>query len=233
MKSIARSSSDAPLYFLPMPQVSLPIICDATFETEARASGANLIAGIDEVGRGALAGPVVAAAVILDLNRIPAGLNDSKKLTAATREKLDVEIRETALAYAIARIEADEIDRINILRATRQAMCNAIAALNPAPDYLLIDALQLKEIAIAQKAIIKGDAKSVSIAAASIIAKVARDRWMMNYDEEFPGYGFVSNVGYGTATHLQALREIGPTKIHRLTFRKVLPETEQAGLFAE
>ncbi len=208
------------------------ILCDATFETEVRASGANLIAGIDEVGRGALAGPVVAAAVILDLACIPAGLNDSKKLTAATREKLDVEIRATALAYAIARIEADEIDRINILRATCQAMCNAIAALSPAPDYLLIDALQLKEITIAQKAIIKGDAKSVSIAAASIIAKVARDRWMMDYDQEFPGYGFVRNVGYGTATHLQALREIGPTKIHRLTFRKVLPEAEQVDLFA-
>ena len=208
-------------------------ICDATFETEARASGAKFIAGIDEVGRGALAGPVVAAAVILDLNRLPAGLNDSKKLTATTREKLDGEIRKTALAYAIARIEADEIDRINILRATRQAMCKAIAALNPAPDYLLIDALQLKEIAITQKAIIKGDAKSVSIAAASIIAKVARDHWMMDYDQEFPGYGFVRNVGYGTATHLQALREIGPTKIHRLTFRKVLPETEQVELFAE
>ncbi len=208
------------------------IICDAAFETAARASGANLIAGIDEVGRGALAGPVVAAAVILDLNCIPAGLNDSKKLTSATRARLDGEIRKAAIAYAIARIEADEIDRINILCATRQAMCQAIAALNPAPDYLLIDALQLKELAITQKAIIKGDAKSVSIAAASIIAKVARDRWMMNYDEEFPGYGFMSNVGYGTATHLQALRAIGPTKIHRLTFRKVLPEAEQVGLFA-
>ncbi len=215
-----------------MPQASLPIICDATFETEALASGAILIAGIDEVGRGALAGPVVAAAVILDLACIPAGLNDSKKLTAATREKLDLEIRETAIAYFIARVEADEIDRINILRATRKAMCAAIAALNPAPDYLLIDALQLKEIAITQKAIIKGDAKSVSIAAASIIAKVARDQWMRDYDEAFPGYGFKSNVGYGTAEHLQALRVSGPTKIHRLTFRKVLPEAEQVGLFA-
>jgi ribonuclease HII len=212
--------------FLPM------ILCDATFETEAQGCGAKFIAGIDEVGRGALAGPVVAAAVILDLNRIPMGLNDSKKLNAATREKLNVEIRETAVAYAIARIEADEIDRINILRATRQAMCNAIGALNPAPDYLLIDALQLKEIAIAQKAIIKGDAKSVSIAAASIIAKVARDRWMMDYHQEFPIYGFASNVGYGTATHLQALRNFGATKIHRLTFRKVLPEAEQIDLFA-
>ena len=214
-----------------MPQASLPIICDATFETEALASGATFIAGIDEVGRGALAGPVVAAAVILDLTCVPVGLNDSKKLTAATREKLDREIRETAIAYFIARVEADEIDRINILRATRKAMFAAIAALNPAPDYLLIDALQLQEIAITQKAIIKGDAKSVSIAAASIIAKVARDRWMRDYDEAFPGYGFVSNVGYGTAEHLQALREIGPTQIHRRTFRKVLPEAEQVGLF--
>jgi ribonuclease HII len=209
------------------------ILCDATFEAEAQSGGAHFIAGIDEVGRGALAGPVVAAAVILDLNRIPKGLDDSKKLTPVAREKLDVEIRETALAYAIARIEADEIDRINILRATRQAMCKAIAALNPAPDYLLIDALQLTEITTPQKAIIKGDAKSVSIAAASIIAKVARDRWMMDYHQEFPAYGFASNVGYGTATHLQALRNFGATKIHRLTFRKVLPEAEQIGLFAK
>ncbi len=218
--------------FLPMPRFSGSIICDATFEAEAQRSGARFVAGIDEVGRGALAGPVVAAAVILDLTCIPIGLNDSKKLTVATREKLDAEIRQTAIAYAIARIEADEIDRINIVRATRLAMSHAIHALQPAPEYLLIDALPLKEIALPQKAIIKGDAKSVSIAAASIIAKVARDRWMMACEEEFPGYGFANHVGYGTAEHLQALRELGPSKIHRLTFRKVLPEAEQIDLFA-
>lgn len=212
-----------------MPESSL--VCDATFEMEARATGARFIAGIDEVGRGALAGPVVAAAVILALDCLPVGLNDSKKLTAARREQLAVEIRATALAYGIARVEADDIDRINILRATRQAMCQAIAALDPTPDYLLLDAVPLKELALPQKAIIKGDAQSVSIAAASIIAKVARDRWMMDYEQEFPGYGFARNVGYGTAQHLQALQTLGPSPIHRLTFRKVLPEPEQVGLF--
>lgn len=200
--------------------------CGVNFELAAREAGAQLIAGIDEVGRGALAGPVVAAAVILDFNRIPAGLDDSKKLPASTRERLDAEIRASALAFGIARIEAEEIDRINILQATCKAMCAAIRMLHPAPDFLLLDAVQLKDITINQKAIIKGDAQSVSIAAASIIAKVARDRWMRDYEREFPGYGFASNVGYGTAAHLQALREIGPSKIHRLTFRQVLPEVQ-------
>lgn len=201
--------------------------CDDSFEREAQSLGANLIAGVDEVGRGALAGPVVAAAVILDFNRLPAGLNDSKKLTATTRARLAEEIRATALAYAIARVEAAEIDRINILQATCQAMREAIRMLTPAPDFLLLDAVQLKELTIKQKSIIKGDAQSVSIAAASIIAKVARDRWMGEYDREFPGYGFARNVGYGTAAHLQALREIGPSLLHRLTFRQVLPEPPQ------
>ncbi len=205
--------------------------CDYSFEREVQSLGATLVAGVDEVGRGALAGPVVAAAVILDFNRLPVGLNDSKKLSAPIREKLDAEIRASALAYGIARVEAEEIDRINILQATCKAMCEAIRMLRPAPDFLLLDAVQLKELTIKQKSIIKGDAKSVSIAAASIIAKVARDRWMRNYDREFPGYGFASNVGYGTAAHLQALREIGHSKLHRLTFRKVLPESPQAALF--
>lgn len=223
------------LIFSAMPRSSSlkTIVCDTAFEMEARASGAQWIAGVDEVGRGALAGPVVAAAVILDFNRIPVGLNDSKKLTAHTRERLDAEIRASAIAYGIARIEANEIDRINILQATCQAMRVAITRLYPAPDFLLLDAVQLKEITIKQKAIIKGDAKSVSIAAASIIAKVARDRWMIDYDREFPGYGFARNVGYGTIAHLQALREIGPSSIHRLTFRQVLPAVQQKRLFAE
>ncbi|MBS1811531.1 MAG: ribonuclease HII [Acidobacteria bacterium] len=211
-----------------MPRHSLieQIVCDSTFELDAQSMGAQFIAGVDEVGRGALAGPVVAAAVILDFNRLPVGLNDSKKLSARVREKLDAEIRASAIAYAVARIEAEEIDRINILQATCKAMREAIRMLRPAPDFLLLDAVQLKEITIKQKAIIKGDAKSVSIAAASIIAKVARDRWMVDYDQEFPGYGFARNVGYGTASHLQALREIGPSKLHRLTFRQVLPEAQ-------
>ena len=200
--------------------------CDTAFEEEAQTSGARLIAGIDEVGRGALAGPVVAAAVILDLSHLPAGLNDSKKLTAATRARLDMEIRASALAYSVARVEAEDIDRINILQATREAMRKAIIALDPVPDFLLIDALQLNELKIRQKAIIKGDAKSVSIAAASIIAKVARDSWMVDYDREYPAYGFASHVGYGTVRHLRALREFGASKIHRLTFRQVLPEEQ-------
>lgn len=214
------------IFFMPRHSLIEQIVCDSTFELDAQSMGAQFIAGVDEVGRGALAGPVVAAAVILDFNRLPVGLNDSKKLSARVREKLDAEIRASAIAYAVARIEAEEIDRINILQATCKAMREAIRMLRPAPDFLLLDAVQLKEITIKQKAIIKGDAKSVSIAAASIIAKVARDRWMVDYDQEFPGYGFARNVGYGTASHLQALREIGPSKLHRLTFRQVLPEAQ-------
>ena len=206
---------------------------DTNFELMAQQSGAKFIAGIDEVGRGALAGPVVAAAVILDLNNIPDGLNDSKKLSARMREKLDIEIRATAIAFSIGRIEAEEIDRINILQATKKAMVAAIKALTPTPDYLLIDALRLQELKIKQEAIIKGDAKSVSIAAASIIAKVARDRWMKEYGEVFSVYDFGSNSGYGTAFHLSALRQHGHSSIHRLTFRKVLPEPEQENLFSE
>ena len=206
---------------------------DTSFELIAQQSGAKFIAGIDEVGRGALAGPVVAAAVILDLNNIPDGLDDSKKLSARTREKLDIEIRATATAFSIGRIEAEEIDRINILQATKKAMIAAIKALSPTPDYLLIDALRLQELNIRQEAIIKGDAKSVSIAAASIIAKVARDSWMKEYGEEFSEYNFASNAGYGTAFHLSALRQHGHSSIHRLTFRKVLPEPEQENLFSE
>ncbi|MFN7949635.1 MAG: ribonuclease HII [Blastocatellia bacterium] len=199
-------------------------ICGDAFERQAWQDGACLVAGVDEVGRGALAGPVVAAAVILDPQRIPDGLNDSKKLTRQQRERLDAAIRASALAWAIARVEAAEIDRINILVATKQAMKNAILALTPAADYLLIDALMLKDIALPQRAIIRGDAQSVSIAAASIIAKVARDALMRDYDAVLPGYGFAKNAGYGTPGHLRGLRGCGPSPIHRLSFRGVLPE---------
>ena len=199
-------------------------MCGTRFESEALQTGAGLIAGLDEVGRGALAGPVVAAAVILDLARIPQGINDSKKLSRLVRERLDAEIRASARACAIIRIEAVEIDRINILQATKEAMRQAVTALDPPPDYLLIDALTLGEIEIPQRAIIRGDAQSVSIAAASIIAKVARDALMRGYDETLPGYGFAKNVGYGTPEHLRGLRALGPSPIHRLTFGQVLPE---------
>jgi ribonuclease HII len=199
-------------------------VCGNDFESAAQRAGARLIAGVDEVGRGALAGPVVAAAVILNSENIPDGLDDSKKLTRRRREILDAEIRQTAIAFAVARIESAEIDRINILEATKAAMRQAINALKPAPDFLLIDALLLPDVRITQRAIIRGDAQSVSIAAASIIAKVARDRWMRDYDEALPGYDFAENAGYGTAKHLRALRRQGPTAIHRLSFRGVLPE---------
>ncbi|HWQ34842.1 MAG TPA: ribonuclease HII [Blastocatellia bacterium] len=199
-------------------------VCGDAFEREAWQSGARLVAGVDEVGRGALAGPVVAAAVILNPQCIPDGLNDSKKLTRRERERLDEKVRTSALAWSVARVEADEIDRINILAATRQAMKQAVAELRPAADYLLIDALTLKEMAIPQRAIIRGDAQSVSIAAASIIAKVARDAWMRACDEALPGYEFAKNAGYGTPDHLRGLRELGPSPIHRLSFRGVLPE---------
>lgn len=207
-------------------------VCSTFFELKVQEQGARLIAGVDEVGRGALAGPVVAAAVILDLERVPEGINDSKKISRAVREKLAQEIRSSAIAFAVARVEADEIDRINILRATRKAMCQAISNLAPQPDHLLIDALPLPSLSFPQQAIIRGDAQSVSIAAASIIAKVARDEWMRGYDEEFPNYGFARHVGYGTAEHLRCLQAHGPSPIHRLTFRKVLPEPEEQMLFS-
>lgn len=193
------------------------------FENRARAEGFRFVAGVDEVGRGCLAGAVVAAAVILDLSQpLPEGLDDSKKLTAKRREKLDEEIKQTALAYSIAQIEADEIDRINILQATKKAMRLAIENLHPKADFLLIDAVELKDVKLPQKAIIHGDAISVSIAAASIIAKTYRDNLMTELDKIYPAYGFAKHVGYGTKAHFEALRTHGACPLHRKTFRGVL-----------
>jgi Ribonuclease HII len=193
------------------------------FEDVARELGFQLIAGVDEVGRGCLAGPVVAAACILDPSKpVPDGLNDSKKLTSKQREEIALELRENALAYAIGAVEADEIDRINILEATKKAMHLAISALEPYPDYLLIDALQLKLSPLPQKAIIKGDSISYSIAAASVIAKTHRDKLMADYENEYPQYGFAGHKGYGAAVHLAALKVHGPCPLHRRTFRGVL-----------
>ena len=193
------------------------------FEEQARASGYAFIAGVDEVGRGCLAGPVVAGACILDLSRpLPKGLNDSKKLTAKMREEITEQLKEFAVAYHIGQVEADEIDRINILEATKKAMLLAIAGLKPAADFLLIDALQLKQSPLPQKAIIKGDSISASIAAASIIAKTYRDNLMVEYDREFPEYGFAGHKGYGAATHFEALRTYGHCAIHRTSFRGVV-----------
>ena len=193
------------------------------FEKQARAEGYKFIAGVDEVGRGCLAGAVVAAAVILDLSKpIPEGLNDSKKISAKTRARLDAEICANAISFAIARIEAEEIDRINILQATKKAMISAIGKLSPAADFLLIDAVQLKELTLPQKSIIHGDAISASIAAASIIAKTYRDELMRELDAIYPAYGFAKHVGYGTRAHFEALKQHGACPLHRKTFRGVL-----------
>jgi ribonuclease HII len=193
------------------------------FETCARDEGFRFVAGVDEVGRGCLAGAVVAAACILDLSKpLPAFLNDSKKLSAKRRERLDAEIKQAAIAYSIAQIEADEIDRINILQATKKAMRLAIEKLQPCADFLLIDAVELKDVLIPQKAIIGGDAISASIAAASILAKNYRDKLMCELDKTYPEYGFAKHVGYGTKAHFEALRAHGACAIHRKTFRGVL-----------
>ncbi|HEX8775804.1 MAG TPA: ribonuclease HII [Pyrinomonadaceae bacterium] len=197
------------------------------FEEEARARGFRLVAGVDEVGRGALAGPVVAAAVILDPEQpLPEGLDDSKKLTRKARERIADELKERALCYAVGLVEPEEIDRINILEATRRAMTMAVEGLAPCADHLLIDAVSLKECEIPQKAIIRGDSVSASIAAASCIAKTYRDALMRALHDTYPQYDFARHVGYGTRAHHQALRQHGPCPIHRRSFRGVLPNTE-------
>ncbi len=198
------------------------------FEDEARARGFGRVAGLDEVGRGALAGPVVAAAVILDPSApIPEGLDDSKKLTALQRERIAEELRRTALCYSVGLVPPEEIDETNVLVATRRAMLKALESLQPCADFLLIDALQLKESELPQRAIIRGDSVSASIAAASVIAKTYRDALMREYDAQFPHYGFARHVGYGTRAHLAALREHGCCPIHRRSFRGVLPSEER------
>ncbi|MEJ7615552.1 MAG: ribonuclease HII [Pyrinomonadaceae bacterium] len=203
---------------------SRPVLIGTAFEDEARRRGHLLIAGVDEVGRGALAGPVVAGAVILDpLLPWPKGLDDSKKLSPAQRERIADVIRKTAIAFAVGSVPAEEIDALNILVATHQAMLKAIRGLSPAPDFLLIDALTLKESALPQRAIIRGDAVSASIAAASVVAKTYRDALMRDYHHAYPQYGFARHVGYGTQAHLDALRACGPCEIHRKSFRGVLP----------
>lgn len=205
--------------------------CD--FEEQARSEGYRLVAGVDEVGRGCIAGPVVAAACILDLTKpLPDGLDDSKKLTPEKRDEIASELREHSVAFAIGQIEADEIDRINILEATKKAMYAAINSLTPQADYLLIDALRLKLTPLPQKAIIKGDAISVSIAAASILAKTYRDELMASYAAKFPQYGFAEHKGYGCRSHYDAIRDHGPCQIHRMSFKGVSDEkSATASLF--
>lgn len=192
----------------------------SVFENEKKALGFKAICGIDEVGRGPLAGPVVAAAVILNEEHAILGLNDSKQLSANKREELVTEIKKNARAIGIGEATAEEIDQLNIYQATKVAMQRAIDQLNIAPDCLLIDAMVLDN-GLPQEKIIKGDARSVSIAAASIIAKVYRDEWMAKYGENYPAYGFAKNAGYGTKEHLQAIDEQGILPIHRKTFAPI------------
>ncbi len=194
--------------------------CEATLERELRARGFQFVAGVDEVGRGALFGAVFAAAVILSETRPVRGLNDSKLLDASRRELLAERIRERAVAWAIAGVDAATIDRINIYQASRLAMRLAVGKLNPAPDFLLVDAVPL-ETPLPQRALIKGDARCHAIAAASIIAKVHRDACMRRWDEVYPEYGLSSHKGYATPEHHRALREYGPTPLHRLSFEPV------------
>ena len=177
-----------------------------------------VIAGIDEVGRGPFAGPVMTAAVVLPRDCRILHINDSKKLSAKRREELYLEIKENALAIGIGRVEPEKIDEINILQATYKAMREAVSKLEVKPDMLLIDAVHIPDLDVKQVSIIKGDAQSQSIAAASIIAKVTRDHIMEEYDRIYPGYDFASNKGYGTAAHIRALKELGPCPIHRRSF---------------
>ena len=180
----------------------------------------GLICGIDEVGRGPLAGPVVAGAVILPKDEKILYLNDSKKLSAAKREELYDIIMEKAVAVGIGEVSWERIDEINILNATYEAMRQAINNLGVKPDILLNDAVTIPMVDVKQVPIIKGDAKSASIAAASIVAKVTRDAMMVEYDKQYPGYGFAGNKGYGSAEHIAAIKQYGPTPIHRQSFIK-------------
>ena len=194
--------------------------CSSRFERQARQRGWQRIAGLDEAGRGALFGPVVAAAVILNPRRRIVGLDDSKKLTPARRAVLAERIRAHALAWAVAEVDNARIDAWNILQASRQAMTEALGRLPIPPDYLLLDFVTL-DLPLEQNPLIHGDARSVSIAAASILAKVARDLLMEKFDAQFPQYGLRANKGYGTAEHLLALRLHGPTPLHRFSFAPV------------
>lgn len=199
-------------------------LCSSRYERLARQQGWMRICGIDEVGRGSLFGPVVAAAVVLNPRRRIVGLDDSKKLTHDRREELAQRIREHALAWAVAEIDASRIDAWNIYQASRQAMLAAVGNIRPAADYLLIDAMELP-LPVEQKALIHGDARSISIAAASILAKVERDHLMDDFDQLYPQYGLAQNRGYSTPDHLEALKRYGPTPLHRFSYAPVREST--------
>ena len=191
-----------------------------SYEKELYKQGLTLIAGVDEVGRGPLAGPVVAAAVILPKDCKIRGLNDSKKISKKKHLEIFQVVQEQALAIGIGIMDNQVIDQVNIYEATKLAMKEAISQLSPQPEHLLIDAMKL-ELPISQTSIIKGDANSLSIAAASIVAKVTRDELMKQYDQQYPGYDFTTNAGYGTAKHLEGLEKLGVTPIHRTSFEPV------------
>ena len=194
--------------------------CEATLERELRARGFQAVAGVDEVGRGSLFGPVMAAAVILSPDRPVRGLNDSKLLEPERREVLAERIRERAIAWAIAAVDAATIDSINIYQASRLAMRMAVSRLHPPPDFLLIDAVPI-DLPLPQRPLIKGDMRCHAIAAASIVAKVYRDACMRVWDQVFPQYGLASHKGYSTPEHCQAIERFGPTPLHRLSFEPV------------
>ncbi|MFB2530640.1 ribonuclease HII [Paracoccus sp. p4-l81] len=194
---------------------------DFSFEMAAMQRGALRIAGVDEVGRGPLCGPVTAAAVVLDPGRIPPGLNDSKKLTAARRLALEAAIKDSA-EWCVAHASVEEIDALNIYHAAHLAMCRALAGLARPADFALIDGNRLpRDLACGAEAVVKGDARSLSIAAASILAKVARDRIMVDLAQQHPGYGWERNAGYPTPAHLAALSRLGVTPHHRRSFKPV------------
>ena len=201
-------------------------VCFEPFEQSIRSRGFRAVCGVDEAGRGPLVGPVAAACVILKNDFYIPGLDDSKKIPESYREELFDIIIDQAAAYGIAMADNAVIDEINILNATKKAMTEAINCITPAPDYLLTDFVELKDLKIPQLPLVKGDSKSASIAAASVLAKVTRDRYMREVDREYPQYGFLKNKGYGTKGHIDALFEFGPCPLHRKSFLKnILKET--------
>jgi ribonuclease HII len=202
-------------------------VCGWTLEEDARGRGALRIAGVDEVGRGPLFGPVVAAAVILPKGCLLQGLTDSKKLSAKKRTELDATIRLNAVTFAIAEVDAETIDRINIRQASLLAMRRAVEQLALCPDFLLIDGRDTIDWECEQRSVVRGDGISFSIAAASVLAKVYRDRLLVKLDGEYPGYGLARHKGYGSQEHMAALQRLGPTPLHRRSYRPVAQATLQ------
>ncbi len=202
----------------------LQLLCG--LERLLQADGVSRVAGVDEAGRGSLAGPVVAAAVIAHSDSLVPGVDDSKRLSAGLREELAVAIRRNT-TWAVAVVSATEIDRSDILRATKRAMAKCLAALEPAPDCAVVDAVPLKGLPFPSLPVFRGETLSYAIACASILAKVERDRIMCDLDAEYPQYGFAANKGYGAVEHREALSRFGPTPIHRLTFKSVVPRQER------